>query len=293
MGANYFLKLGKFNSFGFVLAGNGVPWMDERETGFRNRIAAVLPTTTVKTFCPAKATMCGSDEDIATLAEWIVALPKPAAVMAVADFCAIHVLKACERAQVHLPDSVALLGVDNDEFLCAHASTPISSVLPGHVEMGLRSAEGMSNLIAGNIGRRHKVVSAPPTRVVERESTRIRTPSAVLVDRAKSFIAANAAQGIRVVDVVEHLKVSQRLAEIRYLAATGETLRESIESVRMEKLKRLLVSTRLPIAVLAAECGFRNANSLSHQFQKRFGISMREYRTQNRQGSDLAVAQCH
>jgi len=281
MGANYFLKLGKFNSFGFVLAGNGTQWMDERETGFRERIAAVLPKATVKTFCPAKTAICWADEDIAALAEWIAALPKPAAVMSVTDFCAIRVLKACELAHVHLPDSVALLGVDNDEFLCVHASTPISSVLPGHAEMGLRAAEEMSRLIAGKVGKRHRIVSIPPMRVVERESTRIRTPSAVLVDRAKRFIAANAAQGISAMDVVRHLKVSQRLAEMRYRAATGKTIRESIESARMDKLKMQLASTRRPIAVLAAECGFRNSNSLSHRFRKLFGSSMRDYRAQN------------
>ena len=78
-----------------------------------------------------------------------------------------------------------------------------------------------------------------------------------------------------------HLKVSQTLAEIRYRVATGETIREAIESVRMDKLKRLLVSTRRPIAVIAAECGFRNANSLSHRFRNKFGVSLREFRAAN------------
>ena len=87
---------------------------------------------------------------------------------------------------------------------------------------------------------------------------------------------------IRVKDVVEHLKVSQTLAELRYRAATGETIRETLESVRMDKLKRLLISTHRPIAILAAECGFRNANSLSHRFKNRFGVSMREFRAGDR-----------
>ena len=72
--------------------------------------------------------------------------------------------------------------------------------------------------------------------------------------------------------------MSRRLVEVRYRAATGETIREAIESVRMDKLKRLLVSTRRPIAVLAAECGFRNSNSLSHRFKNLVGLSIREWR---------------
>ena len=280
MGANYLLKLGKFNSFGFVLTHDGAYWMEERAEGFRARIAASLPDAVVKTFPASPAT--GSDEDIAALAEWIVALPKPAAVMAGADWRAMHVLSACERAHVRVPTAVALLGVDNDEFLCAHASPPLSSVLPGHVEMGRRAAEMLERLASGKSNGHHKTASASPKTVIERESTKVRTPSAILVDRAKRFIHSNALQGIDVEDVVKHLKVSRRLVEIRYRAATGETIREAIESVRMDKLKRLLASTRRPIAAIAAECGFRNANSLSHRFQNRFGVSMREFRAQNR-----------
>ncbi len=276
MGADYLIRLGKFNSFGFVPTYDGAYWIDERAEAFRARIAATLPGTAVEIFPAAHAT--GSDEDIAAIADWIAALPKPAAVMAGADWRAMHVLSACERAHVHVPDAVALLGVDNDEFLCAHASPPLSSILPGHVEMGRRAAEELERIASKKGGRWYRTVSVPPTTVIERESTRVRTPSAILVDRAKRFIHANALQGIDVGDVVKHLKVSRRLAEIRYRAATGETIREAIESVRMDKLKRLLASTRRPIAVLAAECGFRNANSLSHRFQKRFGVSMRAFR---------------
>ena len=279
MGANYLLKLGKFNAFGFVPTYIGAYWIDERAEAFRARIAASQPDAVVETFPASPAT--GSDEDIAALAEWIAALPKPAAVMAGADWRAMHVISACERAHVHVPDSVALLGVDNDEFLCAHVSPPLSSILPGHVEMGQRAAEELERIASEKADGRNKAISIHPKTVVERESTRMRTPSAILVDRAKSFIHANAFQGIDVEDVVKHLKVSRRLAEIRYRAATGETIREAIESVRMDKLKRLLSSTRRPIAVIAAQCGFHDANALSHRFRNLFGISMREYRRRN------------
>ena len=280
MGADYFLNLGKFNSFGFVLTYDEAYWMEERANGFRTRIAASLPDAIVETF-PASSAI-GSDEDIAALAKWIAALPKPAAVMAGADWRAVQVMAACEQAHVNVPDAVALLGVDNDEFLCTHQSPPLSSILPGHVEMGRRAAEELERMIDGKGRGRRKLMSVPPKTVVERESTHQRTPSAMLVDRAKRFISANASQGIRVKDVVDHLKVSQTLAELRYRAATGETIREAIESVRMDKLKRLLASTRRPIAVIAAECGFRNANSLSHRFRNKFGVSLREFRATTR-----------
>ena len=82
----------------------------------------------------------------------------------------------------------------------------------------------------------------------------------------------------------EHLNMSRSLAETRYRAATGETIHATIENMRMDRLKHLLVSTNRTVAALAAECGYRNANSLSHLFSKRFGISMRDYRAGLREG---------
>ena len=276
MGANYFLKHGKFNSFGFVCANIDINSMQERADAFCNRIKTASPDSFVSVF-PAVSDS-GSENDIAALSDWILTLPKPAAVMAAADWRAVHVLTACERSKMRVPEAVSVLGVDNDEFMCAHASPPLSSILPNHVEIGRRAAEELEKLIKSKKSGQRKMITVPPQMVIERESTRICAPAAALVDRTKRFIRANATRGITVADVVAHLKVSRRLAEIRYRAATGETIREAIESAKMAKLKRLLISNRRPISAIAAECGFSNINSLSHRFQQCFGSSMREFR---------------
>ena len=276
MGADYFLKHGKFNSFGFVCANIDINSMQERADAFCGRIKTASPDSFVSVF-PAVSDS-GSENDIAALSDWILTLPKPAAVMAAADWRAVHVLTACERSKMRVPEAVSVLGVDNDEFMCAHASPPLSSILPNHVEIGRRAAEELEKLIKSKKSGQRKMITVPPQMVIERESTRICAPAAALVDRTKRFIRANATRGINVADVVAHLKVSRRLAEIRYRAATGETIREAIESAKMAKLKRLLISNRRPISAIAAECGFSNINSLSHRFQQCFGSSMREFR---------------
>ena len=73
MGANYLLKLGKFNSFGFVPTHMGQYWIDERADAFRARITASMPAAIVRQFPESPAP--GTDEDIAALADWIAALP--------------------------------------------------------------------------------------------------------------------------------------------------------------------------------------------------------------------------
>lgn len=280
MGARHFFSLGRFNSYGFVLAGPDDDWARERSDAFCARIAASAQNAETRVF-PATADS-GSDANIGALVNWIVALPKPAAIMAACDIRAIEVLDACGRAGVSVPDAVAVLGVDNDELLCAHASTPLSSILPGHVEMGRIAAETLEKLARQKSApRRHRVVTVPPSKVVERESTHLRPPSAILVDHARRFIQNHATDGIGVKDVVAHLRVSRRLAEIRWRAATGETIHSSIEAVRMTKLKRLLASTRRPLSTIAAECGYRDPDALAHIFRKRFGTTMSGWRRSN------------
>ena len=277
MGARHFLDLGRFNAYGFVKDEANDDWACERADAFRSRIAASLPDAFVSVFSAASSP--AAQEGDAALAEWIAALPKPAAIMAACDSRAIDVLSACERAKAAVPDSVSVLGVDNDEFMCAHASTPLSSVLPGHFEMGRLAAEMIERVLAGGkTPCRHLIGTVPPSRVVERESTHRRAPSAVLVDRAKRFIQEHATDGIGVQDVASHLRVSRRLVEMRWRAATGGTVRSAIEAVRLAKLKRLLSTTRRPISAIAAECGYRDPDALSHLFRKRFGMSMRDWR---------------
>ena len=278
MGARHFFNRGRFNSYGFVLKSAENEWGMERADAFRARVAELAPDAEIGIF--SQPTPIDHKSEIAELAKWIASLPKPAAVMADCDSRAIDVLAACEQAHISVPDSVAVLGVDNDEFVCAHASTPLSSVLPGHIEMGRVAAETLYRMLKRKSrSKRGNVVTVPPIRVVERESTHLRSPSAILVDRIKRFIHEHAAEGIKVQDVAARLHVSRRLAEIRWREATGGTIRSAIEDVRMAKLKKLLLSTRMNISSIATECGYRDPDVLAHIFRRRFGMSMREWRT--------------
>ena len=281
IGARHFFDHGRFNSYGFVLAGPDDDWAKERSDAFCSRIAASAPNAEIRIF-PATADS-GSEANIGALVKWIEGLPKPAAIMAACDIRAIEVLDACGKAGVSVPNAVAVLGVDNDELLCAHASTPLSSILTGHVEMGRVAAEALERIARQKSApRQHRIVTVPPSKVVERESTHLRSPSAILVDNARRFIQDHATDGICVQDVATHLRVSRRLAEMRWREATGGTIRAAIEDVRMAKLKMMLTSTRMPFSAIAAECGYRNPDTLTHLFRKRFGMSMREWRAKQR-----------
>jgi AraC-like DNA-binding protein len=60
----------------------------------------------------------------------------------------------------------------------------------------------------------------------------------------------------------------------------GMTLPEYVARLRVEKAKRLLSGTNMPMTELALETGFYDSAHLSHVFRDRVGASPREYRAQ-------------
>ena len=99
--------------------------------------------------------------------------------------------------------------------------------------------------------------------------------------RAREYIAQNACKGIGVPDVVAQVGVSRRLLEKRIRAATGQSLLEMIQAVRLENVCRLLTTTSLPMLEVGERSGYDSTSNLSCLFRKRFGMTMSDYRAQN------------
>ena len=74
------------------------------------------------------------------------------------------------------------------------------------------------------------------------------------------------------------MPVSRRLAEKRFLAATGKTILEEIQSVRLAKVLELL-QTDVPIGHIASRCGMRSDSYLKRFFKSRMGMTLREWRS--------------
>ena len=274
-GAKYLATLGTFNSYAFVHSRNNGGYSEARRTSFAATLRKIGRTVfpTFKIIHPE-----GSYEDIVAMSEWLTSLPKPAAVMAASDRRALHVLAAADRAKLKIPGQVALIGVDNDEMLVSHSVPPLTSVQPGHFEMGFKAAAELERLMSGRRTASMHVVHIPPNRIVERESTSGVKPAAMLLERAKKFIRQRSSLGITVADVVAHLGCSRELADLRFKEIKGHTVRAEIEAYRMSEVKHLLKSTRRPVKAIAAQCGFKSACHLSHLFRHRFGCSIREWR---------------
>ncbi|MBU6392987.1 MAG: helix-turn-helix transcriptional regulator [Sphingomonadales bacterium] len=72
--------------------------------------------------------------------------------------------------------------------------------------------------------------------------------------------------------------ISTRHLHRQFLALTGKTVADYIETARLEEAKRLLVMRDQPIKAVALACGFAHANSFARAFRRSTGVSPHAFR---------------
>lgn len=260
--ARHFLSLGRFKSYLFYSTKTGEPWSEGRWRGFRKILKSHNITPTVA----ASETL---DERLR--------LPRPIAVMAAGDPLAVDVLTACKQRGLRVPEDVSVIGVDCDPLLCEFSRPSLTSVDPDFTQLGYAAAAALDRMMRARKATPARNISCKPKGLRERDSTRFLSPSAALVERAKSIIAHEACRGLSVRDLGLRLGVSARLLSLRFQQHEKRTVREEILNTRLERVKTALARPHGSLAALASECGFSSANRLAHLFKQRFGMSMREY----------------
>ena len=265
----HLMAQGPMASYGYAASSDSRPWNRNRGEQF----AAALARRHIEV-----ARLDDTDKQpIATIASWLRSLPTPAAILAAYDDTARRVLDACRMAGLRVPTDVSVLGIGNDDLICPQTSPPLSSVIPDFEEEGYRAARELQALM---LRRR------PPTRreipcgckgIAVRGTTVSGKTAAPLVQQAIAFIKENAFRAITAADVVRHLRVSRRLADLRFREVTGTSILAYITDVRLNQVRHLLETTDLRIKDIARQCGYDAAN-LKNLFARHYGQSMRDYR---------------
>ncbi len=278
MGAEYLLELG-YKNFAYVGERLNRNWSVLRGENFKERITAAGFE------CRIYSSATGREEqntDENSLVEWLLNLPKPIALLAAMDTRAHQVIDLCSDLGIRIPQDIAVLGIDNDELICNGSSPSLSSIQRDTEHCGFVAAEMLDKLIKGKT-RKRKIFRYGAMEVITRDSTRrdIQSVNPVAA-KAREFIRLNIGEGIGVPDIVKHLNVSRRLAEMRFRNAYGHSLLDEIQIVRLERVVKLLKETDLPLTEVCTRCGYQTDVHLRRVFKKQFGCSMRDYRKTGR-----------
>lgn len=156
-----------------------------------------------------------------------------------------------------------------------------SSIRPNTVMQGFVAAKELDRLLLGK-PRHVRPIVCPHIGISERDSTAPIPPGVRIVRETNAYLDRHALDPIRVADVVMHIGVSARLANLRYSESTGRSIQEELVNRRLSEAKRLLSKTSWPMKRIATRCGFSSATILAHLFTAHFGMSMRNFRASAR-----------
>ncbi|MEY3958863.1 MAG: XylR family transcriptional regulator [Opitutales bacterium] len=274
MVAEHFLERG-YRNFA-VHSLHTEPFFTER---VRNYVAALAELGHACAELPAASSERAEDWERAqrTLVRWLSGLPKPVAVFAANDQLGVRLLEACRRGGLASPEEVAVVGAENEETLCGFATPTLSSVrFDGHA-VGYAAAGLLDRLMRGRRVPPGPTL-IPPKGIVVRGSSGGVAQSDRLVSQALRVIREESLAGLDVNALCRRLNASRSTLDRRMKAALRRSPKEEIHRVRFEEVERLLRETRLTVAAVAEQTGFRHSHYLQAVFKVRYGMTPGRFR---------------
>jgi transcriptional regulator GlxA family with amidase domain len=99
-----------------------------------------------------------------------------------------------------------------------------------------------------------------------------------VVRRCESWLASNFLCADPVNQVVRRAGIPERTLKRRFKTATGTTLIERVQDLRVERAKRLLESSGPSIEEVCAQSGYQDASFFRRLFRRRTGLAPASYR---------------
>jgi len=277
MGAAHLLERG-FRQFAFCGFSNEL-WAKQRLEGFRSEVENKNACVSVYETSWRGPNTIRWDKDIEQIAEWVEALAKPVGIMACNDVCGLHVLDACDRSSVLVPEEAAVVGVDNEEILCELCNPPLSSVAPNPERIGYEAAELLDVLMAEK-SQSQRRITIDPVRVFARQSTDVMAVSDWAVASATRYMREQALHGCKVSDVLGKVKLSRSALEKRFRRCLNRSPKEEIRRIQIGRIQQLLVETDFTLEHIAELSGFEHPEYMSVLFKRETGQAPGQYRKQ-------------
>jgi LacI family transcriptional regulator len=197
--------------------------------------------------------------------------------MACTDQLGFWLLDACRRAGVAVPEEVAVVGVENEESLCAVANPPLSSMRLNAEQAGYEAAAVLDGMMRGRKPPRQRTL-LEPLGIVTRQSSDVVAIEDEELAAAVRFIREHACEGITVDDVLGAVAVSRSTLERGLRRVLGRSPNVEIRRVQLNRVQQLLIETDLPLSVIAARAGFRHLPYMCEAFKKQYGRPPGAYR---------------
>ena len=99
-----------------------------------------------------------------------------------------------------------------------------------------------------------------------------------MVRKCENWLGEHFQEAEPVARVVDHAGAPERTLKRRFKAATGTTLMDYVQNLRIEEAKRFLETGTTPFDDIAAEVGYENPGFFRRLFKRRTGLTPSDYR---------------
>lgn len=219
------------------------------------------------------------DGEQQSIARWLKSLPKPIAILTCHDDRGQQVIDACLRANLAVPYEVAILGVDNDPFLCNLSTPQLSSIDVYPERIGYEAAALLSQLMRGGRAPKKPLLFEPRGLVI-RQSTDFTAVADPHVAQATRLIRNHASEPISIEQLLSKIPVSRSALFRRFKEHLGRSPKKELSLVRFERAKALLTNSALSVDEVAQKTFQTDTKHFVAMFRKMAGCTPVQYRKQ-------------
>ncbi len=221
------------------------------------------------------------DQQQEKVGQWLNQISRPSGIMACNDMRGQHILDACRRQGISVPEEIAVIGVDNDDLLCNFCDPPLSSVILNPERVGYEASRLLEKLMNG-IRPESEELNFSPVGIQTRLSTDVLAIEDPVIASAVQFIRQNACEGITVDDVLKKFSVSRSILERRFRQFLKRSPQAEIRNVQLRRIKQLLSETDLSLEQISILAGYEHSEYMSVVFKRELKITPGQFRKQSR-----------
>ena len=274
-GAEHFISMGKFRSYAFIPVPTDDGWSVGHCKGFVEKLESENKKVEIFNMHKEALKLTNSSKInsavyVEILKKWLVQIPKPAAIMTACDWIGLKLIAAARSAGIKIPSQVSIIGVGNLSIIDELSVPSLTSIEVDHENEGLNAAILLSRFLNKSEKKNLKVIRSKTIKLIERESTNFVIPASHIIDKALDYITNHATHKITIDSVAHHLNISRRLLDMRFKQFHNKTIGETIIEIRLNEVRKKLLTTSLPIKHIAKIYGFNNLQYLKILFKKHF-----------------------
>jgi LacI family transcriptional regulator len=207
------------------------------------------------------------DED---MVGWLAKQATPLGIFSAHDPTGRHVLEAAAQAGLEVPFAVGVISANDDETVCEMARPALSSIKLPWRRLAADVVQLLEAVWAGSPPA--GPLLEQPLEIVARGSSSYEAVGDPVVRRAMQMLVEGIANIASVEEWAARVGVSRRVLERRFQTSLGRSPHAMMLHERIERAKKLLTSSDLPVSLIAERCGFQSNERLTVNFRELVGV---------------------